>query len=363
MGTAIYVFAMWNSGITQGLMWRTYNDAGTLQYSFIDSIVAMIPYYVARFVGGAMFLLGTLIGIFNIWMTIREAPEARLARDRPAARRATAASRRSSAMWQRFNDLILKAVAPFRAFFHGVFRTHYRLERYSLGLRRGSSSPAGSAGRSRSRRSSPSTRRWRRCPTCGSTRRSSRPGATSTSARAATPATARWSARSATRSTAGARIRWRWSRSTTTRCSGARSAPVPTSPGWAASIPTPGTSPTSTAPRDVVPESVMPAYRFLIRRAAPIGDMSERLATLRAVGVPYTDAQIENAVADARAQADPDSPGVDGLLERYGEATNVRNFDDLRRRSHRDGCAVAYLQILGQLVDPETVRAATGYGE
>jgi cytochrome c oxidase cbb3-type subunit 1 len=85
MGTATYVFAMWNAGITQGLMWRTYNDAGTLQYSFIDSIVAMIPYYVARFVGGAMFLLGTLIGIFNIWMTIREAPEARLARDRPAA--------------------------------------------------------------------------------------------------------------------------------------------------------------------------------------------------------------------------------------------------------------------------------------
>jgi cytochrome c oxidase cbb3-type subunit 1 len=66
-------------------MWRTYNDAGTLQYSFIDSIVAMIPYYVARFIGGAMFLLGTLIGIFNIWMTIREAPDARLARDRPAA--------------------------------------------------------------------------------------------------------------------------------------------------------------------------------------------------------------------------------------------------------------------------------------
>jgi cytochrome c oxidase cbb3-type subunit 1 len=85
MGTATYVFAMWNAGITQGLMWRTYNDAGALQYSFIDSIVAMIPYYVARFVGGSMFLLGTLIGIFNIWMTIRAAPDARLARDRPAA--------------------------------------------------------------------------------------------------------------------------------------------------------------------------------------------------------------------------------------------------------------------------------------
>jgi cytochrome c oxidase cbb3-type subunit 1 len=66
-------------------MWRTYTDAGTLRYSFIDSIVAMFPYYLARVVGGAMFLAGTLVGIFNIWMTIRAAPALRQRRDRPAA--------------------------------------------------------------------------------------------------------------------------------------------------------------------------------------------------------------------------------------------------------------------------------------
>jgi cytochrome c oxidase cbb3-type subunit I len=84
MGTVIYVFAMWNSGILQGLMWRTYNDAGTLQYSFIESVLAMSPYYVARAVGGTMFFTGTLLAIWNIWMTIRQAPEAHLAQDRPA---------------------------------------------------------------------------------------------------------------------------------------------------------------------------------------------------------------------------------------------------------------------------------------
>jgi len=42
-GTIIYVFSMWNSGIIQGLMWRTYNESGTLAYSFIDSLVAMRP--------------------------------------------------------------------------------------------------------------------------------------------------------------------------------------------------------------------------------------------------------------------------------------------------------------------------------
>jgi cytochrome c oxidase cbb3-type subunit I len=67
----IYVFAMWNSGIIQGLMWRTYNESGTLAYSFVDSLIAMHPYYIARAVGGLFFLLGACVGAYNIWMTIK----------------------------------------------------------------------------------------------------------------------------------------------------------------------------------------------------------------------------------------------------------------------------------------------------
>ena len=75
-GTLIYIFAMWNSGIIQGLMWRTYNDSGTLAYSFIESMEAMHPYYIARAIGGSTFLLGAIVGCYNIWMTIRHvAPE------------------------------------------------------------------------------------------------------------------------------------------------------------------------------------------------------------------------------------------------------------------------------------------------
>jgi cytochrome c oxidase cbb3-type subunit 1 len=74
-GTLVYVFAMWNSGIIQGLMWRTYNDAGTLTYSFVDSLVAMHPYYIARAIGGLLFLAGPIIGLYNILMTIRAEPE------------------------------------------------------------------------------------------------------------------------------------------------------------------------------------------------------------------------------------------------------------------------------------------------
>ncbi|PSM18431.1 cytochrome-c oxidase, cbb3-type subunit I [Nitratireductor sp. StC3] len=86
-GTVIYVFAMWNSGIIQGLMWRTYNDSGTLAYSFIDSLVAMHPYYVARAFGGLLFLIGAVVGSYNIWMTIRSSASAPRERfgDRPVA--------------------------------------------------------------------------------------------------------------------------------------------------------------------------------------------------------------------------------------------------------------------------------------
>jgi cytochrome c oxidase cbb3-type subunit I len=70
-GTIIYVLAMWNSGIIQGLMWRTYASDGTLAYSFLDSLVVMHPYYIARAVGGTLFLIGALVGCYNIWMTVR----------------------------------------------------------------------------------------------------------------------------------------------------------------------------------------------------------------------------------------------------------------------------------------------------
>jgi cytochrome c oxidase cbb3-type subunit 1 len=72
-GTVVYVFAMWNSGIIQGLMWRTYNESGTLAYSFIDSVVAMHPYYIARAFGGLLFLLGAMVGTYNVFMTIAAA--------------------------------------------------------------------------------------------------------------------------------------------------------------------------------------------------------------------------------------------------------------------------------------------------
>ena len=71
IGTLIYVFAMWNSGIIQGLMWRAYNEDGALAYSFIESVAAMKPYYYARAIGGFLFLTGGIVCFYNILKTIR----------------------------------------------------------------------------------------------------------------------------------------------------------------------------------------------------------------------------------------------------------------------------------------------------
>ena len=71
MGIVVYASSMWVSGIMQGLMWREYNGEGFLVYSFAETVVQMHPFYVLRALGGLMFLLGSLIMVYNIWRTIR----------------------------------------------------------------------------------------------------------------------------------------------------------------------------------------------------------------------------------------------------------------------------------------------------
>lgn len=102
-------------------------------------------------------------------------------------------------------------------------------------------------------------------------------------------------------------------------------------------------------PRDVVPQSKMPAYRWLLRETLRTDDLGMHLAALRTVGVPYTDEQIANASLDALGQASPDTPTANGVFERYGEATNVRTFDGVTERLTDMDALVAYLQVLGNL--------------
>ncbi|MAU51842.1 MAG: cytochrome-c oxidase, cbb3-type subunit II [Roseovarius sp.] len=104
-------------------------------------------------------------------------------------------------------------------------------------------------------------------------------------------------------------------------------------------------------PQSMVPESVMPKYGFLENRLIDGKYIADVMETNRLVGVPYTDEMIENAVADFRAQADPDAD-TEGLLARYPKA-QVRNFDGAAGISETDAL-IAYMQMLGTLVDFST---------
>jgi cytochrome c oxidase cbb3-type subunit I len=70
MGIVLYIVAMWVAGIMEGLMWRAYDKFGFLQYSFVESVVAIHPFFVIRLLGGVCFLLGALIMVYNLIRTV-----------------------------------------------------------------------------------------------------------------------------------------------------------------------------------------------------------------------------------------------------------------------------------------------------
>jgi cytochrome c oxidase cbb3-type subunit 2 len=109
-------------------------------------------------------------------------------------------------------------------------------------------------------------------------------------------------------------------------------------------------------PRSVVPESVMPPYAFLEKTPLDYRDIADQLKANRAVGVPYTDADIANAKADLEAQADPNADGADALVKRYPKA-QVRDFDGNPKQISEADALIAYLQMLGTLVDFSSYKA------
>ncbi len=102
-------------------------------------------------------------------------------------------------------------------------------------------------------------------------------------------------------------------------------------------------------PRAVVPQSIMPAYAFLAEKPLAAKDIADHLKALRVVGVPYSDEMIKEAANDLAAQATPDAD-TDGLLARYPKAA-VGDFDGNGQRITEMDAVVAYLQMLGKLVE------------
>jgi len=105
-----------------------------------------------------------------------------------------------------------------------------------------------------------------------------------------------------------------------------------------------------TNPRSVVPESIMPGYKFLLIRDAKITSISDDMEVLRRIGVPYTDDMVQNAVSDAIVQASNDRD-LSTIEKRYGKKINARDFDGNPHMVSEMDALVAYLQVLGTMVD------------
>ncbi|HPF78045.1 MAG TPA: cytochrome-c oxidase, cbb3-type subunit II [Alphaproteobacteria bacterium] len=114
-------------------------------------------------------------------------------------------------------------------------------------------------------------------------------------------------------------------------------------------------------PRDLVPESIMPSYAFLMKKGAKLYDLPDHLKALRAVGVPYSDEMIKFAEKDAAAQATGEGRGDKaGLQSRYGDNVNTRDFDGQPNMISEMDALIAYLQVLGTMVDFESAEKVEG---
>jgi cytochrome c oxidase cbb3-type subunit 2 len=104
------------------------------------------------------------------------------------------------------------------------------------------------------------------------------------------------------------------------------------------------------SPKSVVPGTVMPAYPWLARTELDIAHIDDDLRVQATLGVPYSAEMIASAQADAKTQASADAPDATALAKRYPKAA-ARDYDGNPGRISEADALIAYLQVLGTLVD------------
>lgn len=106
-------------------------------------------------------------------------------------------------------------------------------------------------------------------------------------------------------------------------------------------------------PRAVVPDSIMPGYPHLAKRELDTSHLLDMVKTHAVVGVPYSADQLANVAIDVAAQVNPDDKNVSAMLKRYPKAV-ARDFDGNSAKLTEMDAVVAYLQVLGTMVDFST---------
>lgn len=109
-------------------------------------------------------------------------------------------------------------------------------------------------------------------------------------------------------------------------------------------------------PRSVVPESIMPPYKFLAERKLDYSDIEKDLKANQRLGVPYSDEMVEKAESDLKSQLDELSDDEAGFRARYPNAV-MRDFDGNTDKLTEMDALIAYMQMLGTLVDFDEFEA------
>ena len=327
LGIVLYISAMWVSGILQGLMWRAYTSLGFLEYSFIETVEAMHPFYAIRALGGSLFLAGALIMVWNLWKTVH-----RRKRGRAGDRSRTAACRiretHAMSLWAKHqifekNSIVLLIGVLIVIAIGGLveivplFYLKSTIEKVA-GVR--PYTPLELAGRNIYVREG--------CYNCHSQMirplrdEVERYGHYSLAAESMYDRPFQWGSKRTGPDLArvGGKYSDDWHRDHLK------------------------------APKSVVPGSVMPAYPWLAATELDFAHIADDLKVQAHLGVPYTPEMIENAVADVRTQATTDAPDATELEKRYAKA-QVRDFDGNSDRITEADALIAYLQLLGTQVN------------
>ncbi len=320
IGILVYIIAMWTAGITQGLMWRAIDPTGRLVYpDFVETVLRIAPLFWVRAIGGTLFLTGFLIMIYNLWMTIKNAPasvkepeySAPALNAHPEAA-GTAMHRRLEGLATPFTVLVLLSILV-----GSIFELVPTLTAHSYVKENEKAIPYTAlelAGRDIYVKEG--------CYVCHSQMiRTShwevlRYGPASTLAESQYDHPFQWGSK--------------------------RTGPDLARVG--SKYPDLWHFRHMIDPRSMNAQSIMPAYPWLADRKTDFGILSKKLSVMKTVGVPYTDDEVANAEASAREQA---AKIAEGLKADAG-------IDKLEERQVI--ALIAYLQKLGKTVQKEVAQ-------
>ncbi len=275
-GLILYIISMWVAGITQGLMWRAVDEAGKLVYpDFVETVVRIVPMYWVRAIGGAFVLIGYLAMMYNLYKTMKSAaPTEDEVFKAPAITEDSHTEeghRKLEGLSAIFTVLVVVAVLVGSAVeILPTFMSDNFIER-SEKIK--PYSPLELAGRDIYKREG--------CNTCHS--QMVRPmvdevlryGRKSEAAEYVYDTPHLWGSK--------------------------RTGPDLQRLGK--KYPDMWHYRHMLDPREVTPKSIMPAYTWLFKKKTDYNVLTRKLKVLKAIGVPYTDAEIENAAVAARKQA------------------------------------------------------------